>query len=435
MQYLFVFLLIVVVWTLCLVYYLQRKDLLYKLAALFVITCVCEFLKRFIYIFGDIGSIPYYIVLFIPDSIILLDIVISRKFRKPLLFLIFFVFLMSVVAMLYGQSIMQVVIMVRTVFLPITLMFLVSGSSINKALPYAKTINISHVLIVVSLSSLYGAYQFFFDYPFWEYNWDLYSPANMSLTQITRHGEVQRGFGFFSEVSGQGMAASIAMIYVMYTFNNYVLKYIILLILLIGLITSFSKTAFVAFFVALFIWKLVFFVRRWILLLASLGLIALANSREVIYTLIEFVRRNFSGVLLSGLDPATLLSRVTTINEFLDNMSVTSFFLGGGFGYEGGITMDNLFVYIMYKCGLLGLLLFGYFVNKYMVNSLAIDKQSKFVFVALLFILIFSMTTINVTARSGLLMMLIVFEVARRRIDFNTYYRRRLRCVEKKRVL
>ena len=305
MTYIFVGLIILAAYFGAFAYYFRKKDLLYKLVALFVITCLCEFLKRFIYIFGDIGNEPYYAVLFIPDAVIILDLcilVFGAKFKPSIIWLMVFLVVMIFIALLNGQDLVSIAIMLRTVFLPTLLLFAITEDDITK-LNYR--VNLTHFILIMCVSSLYGSYQFFFGYPIWESNWDIYSPANMSLSQITNHGEIERAFGFFSEVSGQGISIGIAILYVVSRIRHRLLKVGLLSVLLLGLITAFSKTALLALLIVIIGWKVVFRFRRFVYLLVPAGLLLLANAQKVIFLVIEGMRASLGGALLAGLAPST----------------------------------------------------------------------------------------------------------------------------------
>lgn len=393
--------------------YFYSKNSLHKISSMFVITCISEFSKRFIYICGDIDPLVYYLVLFIPDILIVYDIILSKSIKKPVLLLFLIVIVSSFLSILNSQGIGSLAISLRTIFYPF-LISLISQSTEKEYLDYQKYFN--KIIITIIISIIYSSYQFFIDYPFWEYNWDVFSPANMNITAISNFGTINRSFGFFSEVANQGVAISIVFLYIYYLYKLTYVKLLLLSILMFGLIITGSKAAIVSLFLVIPFFKLWILLKNHLIFLILLGFYLLSISRPFVYMLITYARQLFSGASLALLDPATLLARIKTIENFNNLMSPFSYIFGSGVGYIGGIVMDNLYLYIVYKVGIVGLLLFLFIVHKKVCNLNMKNKFHTFAFSSICFFLVFSQTSLSFTTRSSIFLMMYVWTISNKQL-------------------
>lgn len=391
--------------------YFFSNDILHKIASLFVITCLSEFIKRFIYTFGDAGSDIYFFVLFVPDILILIDIVIRKIITKAFLIFLTILIFYTFIAILNGQSIVSIGIMLRTVFMPISLMLLYKNNASDsiKIDKYMK-----YILFIMLLSIAYSCYQFFVDYSVWDYNWTKYSPAHMNIDAISNSGELNRAFGFFSEVANQGVAISITFLYVFVVLKKNVAKYLLLAIMLIGLIITASKAAIAALFFVLLASKLISKYKNNIIIILFLFGLLILNSRQMIYFVIDTLKSNLSGGMLSFFDPSTFLYRIYIIENFIDHMQMSpvDFIFGQGIGYTAGINLDNLYLFIIFKAGVIGLGIFFYFIFKIIKNIELADSHGLFAFNSIVFYLIFNFTSLAFTTRSSLFLLLYVLIVA-----------------------
>ena len=241
--------------------YFSRNDVLSKVASLFCVLCIVELSKRLMYLYGDSPSEFYYIILFIPDYLIILDILIKKKIQKRIKYLIGVSISYLLIGLLQGQEVISILITLRTLVLLFVLIWLYKLPQTNQTSYVSQR---SYMLIIGTtiLSILYGTYQFFIGYPIWEVNWDLYSPAQMNLSAISNFGTQNRAFGFFSEVANFGVALCFSIIMTLYNTKKNIFRLITLFILFYGVLISGSKAALVSLVLAIPVGTFLFYYKK-----------------------------------------------------------------------------------------------------------------------------------------------------------------------------
>ena len=93
-------------------------------------------------------------------------------------------------------------------------------------------------------------------------------------------------------------------------------------------------------------------------------------------------------------------------------MNAQSYPLGGGIGYTQGIVMDNLYLFLILKIGLLGLIMLFYILNKRFSAISLENKNSIAQYIFYVFFIIFNFTSLAFATRNGLTLLLFTFLIS-----------------------
>jgi hypothetical protein len=363
---------------------------------IFVILMVTEFGKRFIYL-GNPDVVVYYYLLLLSDLAIAGVFIAGEKssyFWNYLGVIVYFV-LVSIV--LGNQSLGSTIISVRSWFLVPALFFIRLRESKERNL---SALRVFYVWIMFSV--VYSAWQFFMDYPVWEYRWDQKSPAQMNLDAITMSGTLRRSFSFFSEVANQGIAYGIALFFLPSIARQDLFRFLLSACLLFGLMITGSRTAILAIAVAYLVEML--FRRRvtMALFVVAFGPAALLSflHPSILYPLVELAQQIPNTAVSGFANVATVFSRFGLMNNI--EWKVTNVVFGTGVGYDSGIVFDNLYIYWFYKTGLVGMALLFWVIFRIgqFLKAVPTETTRRSLVLSSVFILVFSNASLAVLTRS-----------------------------------
>ncbi len=353
-----------------------------NLAIAFIITDhLCQFFKRFIFLWGPQSHPLYYAIQLLPDVFLALGILlVFQKLTRTT------TTLSSKMLMAYaGFSVLTSLLNARATSLTAGLggfyqdFMLLSALFLGMMLPVTLFSRLGRVLAALILISVpYGLYQFItgptaIDRAWAEAMHDSSIEAGRVYQAFTVTGSEFRAYSYYADHTTWGLFLALASIVVIMSVTLGMLKrrwlYLVIPTAMVGLVICETRTAWLAFLGTLVVYRLITtrLLRRPMLLV--LGVI---SSFAVVVTLGDYVAHHVN----VGAFSSSLLNRYATVGTVEARTSAWKLFarnlpshwlLGTGFGYANAnknisladeVFSHNMYVELLVTTGLPGLLLF-----------------------------------------------------------------------------
>lgn len=338
-----------------------------------------DFAKRLIYV--DVSSdisLLYYACLLFPD--LLFAFIMLRSRRRVSLQRLLWIGILTGFLLIHGAFFAgptSVIVAYKT-YAMLMLWFVldreyfsITGKDLHSLL--------LRLLALILVCGIYGVIQFVTGYFAWEVNWFVFSPTGMKMIEVMNNGKLYRAFSVFSGVQEYSMIIIYIMSLVAFFLKGWH-RFFWLVLMAIFLISSGSKTAYLALIVAMLCYKFKIYKKFAVLIAFLAAPIAYIYTRTgpEIWALVEVVRQLAPTSIVSLLDPATIVPRISVLGEFFQiKQSARTIMIGHGFGASrGAIVFDNSYLMILYEVGLIGLAAFLYTLLKFFKSASQIIEFS-----------------------------------------------------------
>lgn len=342
---------------------------------IYLIIACCEFLKRFIYVDGPTNSILYFIIVLGTDfgiSIILLKNINIKKLTKRFVFWALAILGIVAYSTIHGNLVNSIITFRAVYYIVFLLMF---KKEYYIPTPEMEKIHYTLFYILTAISVLYGMVQYFNGYLPWEVNWGDYSPSKMKLSEMGNFGKANRAFSLFS-----GSQVHALLLGYLFLSSWFIIKdrYRIFRWMLIGF---YAFGIFIAGSKALMgglILSLLFYYNRHLLkykqqflILIFLPLLSyFVITPSFLYMVQQFLR-SYTPAFISGmLDPMTFTPRIMVFFNFFSSLTYDyTLIVGHGcsvLSANSSFTTDNMYLSILWEYGILGLILFVWFLYSFL---------------------------------------------------------------------
>lgn len=358
---------------------------------------ICQFFKRFIYLWGPQSHPLYYALQLLPDVFIATAmLLIFRKTTRTRIsgsskMLLGF----------FGVSLLTSAINAKATTLQAGLggfhqgFMLLSALFVGMMLPLTFLSRLSRVFTaLIFISVPYGLYQFFFGPTAMDRAWaealhESSIEAGKVWESMTISGAEFRVYSYYADHTTWGLFLALALVAIIMasTLGMFPRKrlWIVIPVALVGLVVCQTRTPWLAFLGSLIVYRLITtrLLRRPMLLI--LGVL---SSFAVVVTAGDYVARNVSVGVFSN----SLLSRYATVGTITARTSAWKLFarnlpvhwlLGTGFGYgttDRNVSLGeevyshNMYVELLVTTGLPGLLLFLGFFYRWITEAFWIAR-------------------------------------------------------------
>jgi hypothetical protein len=247
-------------------------------------------------------------------------------------------------------------------------------------------------LLIASI--IYGIVQHSIGYFIWDLNWGMFSPSAMDITALGNWGTFTRAFSFFSGVQDFALFIIFTTLLLWINLKGNGIKLLVATFLIIGLYIAGAKAMILSFAVAL----LAHFVRKKIN--ASLLFFGLYVLPYICIMALYIMLNNMLVAKLSMMTGlfnfGTVLPRLEIIYRYLSEFNFSNSIFGVGMGVTG--TFDNMYIRILAETGIIGLVVFLFFLHAtikklYYIqerSSRLSSKENYFLFIVLI-VMTFSM--------------------------------------------
>jgi hypothetical protein len=338
---------------------------------IFYSICFSEFSKRFIFIIGEVNNIIYYTCVFFPIFFVFIYIFsgnLKIDIQKCIFFFLIFIFEFFIVLISNVSNIGKLIVYFGSVlFYVFPFVFTV----------FCKTRKYSYFfLFLLTITVMYGVIQHSVGYFIWDRNWGKFSPSVMDITALGNWGSFTRAFSFFSGVQDFALFIIFTTILLWINSKGYFIKLVLIMLLISGLYISGAKAMMVSLIVAFLAYYLQ---RRINYLFLFLGLYILPYI--LIMGLYIILKNDIVRILspMTGLFTlSTIIPRLEIVYAFFssikDSFDISSIF-GVGFGCIEG-TVDNMYIRILVETGIIGFIIFMYFIYSAIKRLYYIKKRT-----------------------------------------------------------
>jgi hypothetical protein len=357
---------------------------------IFYSICFSEFLKRFVFIIGEVNNTIYYACVFFPLFFVFIYIFsgnLKIDIQKCIFFFLFFIFEFFIVIISNVSNIGKLIVYFGSVLFYV-FPFVFKVHCKTKKYPY-------FFLFLLIITVMYGVIQHRVGYFMWDRNWGKFSPSVMDITALGNWGSFTRTFSLFSGVQDFSLFAIFTSILLWINSKGYFIKLVLIIVLIIGLYISGAKAMMISLIVAF----LAYYLHRkinYLFLFLGLYILPYILIMGLYIILKDDIVRTLS--TMTGLfNLGTIIPRLEIIYTFFSsakNIFDISTMFGVGMGCMEGV-VDNMYIRILIETGIVGLVIFMFIICSIIKKLYSLEKistQSSFGENYFLFLLFVSIT-------------------------------------------
>jgi hypothetical protein len=342
------------------------------IVVIFYAICFSEFLKRFIFIFGEANNTIYYTCVFFPIFFVFVYIFsgnLKIDIQKWGLLFLFLILEILIVMISNTKNFGKLIIYFGSVLFYV---FPFTFKAFNKPKKYVYSF-----LLLLIIAIIYGVMQHNIGYFIWDQNWGKFSPSVMNITALGNWGSFTRAFSFFSGVQDFALFVIFATTLLWINSKGKFIKLILLIALIAGLYITGAKAMMVSLMVAILAYYLH---RKMNYLFLFFGLYILPY---VLIMLLYIVLRDIIVAtlnMMTGLfNLGTIIPRLEVIYTFFSssrNLFDVSVLFGVGLGCME-TTVDNMYIRILVETGIIGFIAFIFLIYSVIKELYYLEEKSE----------------------------------------------------------